>query len=205
MEGQPHGVGEILECLRELADAAGHISVADIAERFGTRSYGPFLMLPAMIAITPIGAVPGVPTFLALTIAIVAVQKLFGQGHIWLPRFIARRKVTDRKLRRATARLRGLAKWLDERFHGRLTTLTHAPFSRVAALVVVALCLLVPPLELLPFAAAAPMGAIAAIGLAFLVRDGALLVGALVLSAGAFGLVGYLFSVESAAISSVFA
>lgn len=193
MPSQPHCVGDILACLRELADEHGHVSVEDIARRFGTRSHGPFLLVPALIVLTPIGAIPGVPTFLALTIAIVALQKLMGRGHIWLPRLIGLREVSARKLRRATARLKGLAGWLDRHFHGRKVALTHAPFSRFAALVIIGLCAMVPPLELLPFAASIPMAGIAAIGLAFLVRDGVLMIAALVLSSAALAAGGYLW------------
>jgi hypothetical protein len=203
MQSQPHCVGDILDSLRELADEHGHVSVGDIAERFGTRSYGPFLMIPGLIELTPVGAIPGVPTFLAFTTALVAVQKLFGRDHIWLPRLIRRREISQYKLRRATARLKGIAAWLDRHFHGRFTALTHAPFSRLAALVVLALCLTVPPLEFLPFASSAPMAAIAAIGLAFLVRDGVLMIAALLMSGGAFGLLGYLWATQGDKVAAV--
>ena len=56
------------------------------------------------------------------------------------------------------------------------------------ALVCIALACMVPPLEMIPSAASAPMGAIALIGLALLVRDGALMVVASLLACGAAGL-----------------
>ena len=51
------------------------------------------------------------------------------------------------------------------------------------------LCCLVPPLELVPFASSAPMLAIAAFGLALMVRDGLLMLAAFTLSLGAVGVV----------------
>lgn len=205
MASLPHCVGDILDCLRELADEHGHVSVNDVAERFGTRSYGPFLMLPALLELTPVGAIPGVPTFLAFTIAVVAVQKLFGLGHIRLPQVIGKREISQRRLRRATARLKGVAGWLDRHFHGRMIALTRAPFSRLAALVILVLCATVPPLELLPFASSAPMSAIAAMGLAFLVRDGALMIAALCLSGGALSLFAYLWATQAERLFALFA
>jgi len=56
---------------------------------------------------------------------------------------------------------------------------------KLAAVMILALCATVPPLEFLPFASSAPMLAIASFGLALLVRDGLLMLIASVLSGGA--------------------
>lgn len=185
---KPHSVGEILDSLEDTASRREKVSVGTIVESFGNRSYGPCLLVPSLLDISPVGAIPGLPTFLALTIAIVAAQMAFGRNHLWLPGFIAHRKISSRKLCKAAAKSRGVARFMDRHFHGRLKRLTHAPFSRIAAIVIIALCLIVPPLELVPLATTGPMAAIAAFGLAVLVRDGALMIAALLLSGGAFAL-----------------
>lgn len=184
----PHSVGEILDSLEETTSRRDKVSVGTIVESFGNRSYGPCLLVPSLLDISPVGAIPGLPTFLALTIAIVAAQMAFGRNHLWLPGFIAHRKIASSKLCKLTAKSRGVGRFMDRHFHGRLKRLTHAPFSRIAAVVIILLCLLVPPLELVPLATTGPMAAIAAFGLAVLVRDGALMIGALLLSGGAFAL-----------------
>lgn len=186
--GQPHSVGEILDNLERLAGEQAEVSIGAIVESFGQRSYGACLLVPPLIDISPVGAIPGLPTFLALALALVAAQMLVGRSHVWLPGFIVRRRVSAARLRVVTARSRGVARFLDRHFHGRLRRLTHAPFSRIAAVLVILLCCAVPPLEFLPLATTAPMAAIAAFGLALLVRDGALMIAALVLSLGAAGL-----------------
>lgn len=58
---------------------------------------------------------------------------------------------------------------------------------KIAALVVILLCITVPPLEVLPFANSGPMLAIAAIGLALTVRDGVVMLIALALGIAAIG------------------
>ena len=63
---------------------------------------------------------------------------------------------------------------IDRLFHGRLTWLTQAPFDRIIAAICILLALTVAPLEVVPFASAAPMGTIAMFGLALLVKDGLL-------------------------------
>jgi hypothetical protein len=159
-----------------------------IVESLGNRGYGAVLMVPVLVDWSPLGGVPGVQSFLALLSGIVAAQMMVGRKHLWLPGFIARRCVEGATLRKAASRLRGLARFMDRHFHGRLERLTRAPFSRIAAGIVIVICLAVPPLDLVPFGGSGPMLAIALFGLALLVRDGVLMVVALALSAAALGL-----------------
>lgn len=187
MSDEPKSVGDILDRLKEIAEKDDKVSLGDIAQTFGSRSYGPFLMVPAIIEETPIGAIPGVPTTIALIIASFAVQILFGRKHLWLPGFVKRRTVKADTLGKTSDKLRGLARTLDRWFHGRLEKLTQGPFLKAAAMIVILLCCTVPPLELLPFASSVPMAAIAMFGLAMLVRDGALMIVALLLSLAAVG------------------
>ena len=86
-------------------------------------------------------------------------------------------------MRSAADWMRPLGRWLDRWFHGRLPRFTTERMTRVAAVMVVLLCVTVPPLELLPFASSAPMAEIAAFGLALIMRDGLLMVLGFALSA----------------------
>lgn len=170
-----HSVSEILDKLRGLADAKNKVSIGDLLDAIGDRSYGPALILPALIEISPVGGIPGVPTFLAIIVALVAVQLLLGKEHLWLPQVIQRRAISGDKLHKAADKLDGIAERLDRWFHGRLTRLVKGVWPRIAAGFVILLCLTVPPLEFVPFASTAPMAAIIAFGLALLVRDGLLM------------------------------
>ena len=185
----PDSLGEILDRFEELARQEPRVAVADMVDAVGTRSYGPFLIVPALIELSPVGGVPGVPTALAALVALFAVQMLLGRRRLWIPQWVARRGLGAPRLTRLVAAVRPLAQRMDRWFHGRLRALTSGLGMRVAALVCIALALLVPPLELFPFASSAPMGAIALIGLALLVRDGALMVLASLLAGGAVWLV----------------
>lgn len=185
MAVDPKNIGGILDRLNELAGRGGQVSLGEVTEALGNRSHGPFLLVPALIEISPVGGIPGVPTVLALIIVLLAVQLLIGREHMWLPGFLARRSVSSDKTRKAAAKLRPVARVMDRWFHGRLPKLTQGPFVRVAAGLCILLALTVPPLELLPFASSAPMLAIAAFGLALLVRDGLLMIVATVLAGAA--------------------
>ena len=72
MQHEPTSMGEVLGELDELASTHDEVCVADVLDDFGERSFGPFIMLPALLEITPIGGIPGLPTALALFIALIA-------------------------------------------------------------------------------------------------------------------------------------
>lgn len=187
MSDDPHSVGDILDRLHEVGEEHDRVSVGDMVEAFGNRSYGPFLLVPALIEETPIGSIPGVPTALAAIIILFAVQILFGRKRMWLPGFVTRRTIAADKVAKAADKLKGVAGFMDRWFHGRLEVLTKGPSVRVAAAACILLACTVPPLEVLPWASSLPMAAIAAFGLALLARDGALMIAATLLSLAAIG------------------
>jgi hypothetical protein len=172
VQHEPTSMREVLGELDELASTHDEVCVADVLDDFGERSFGPFIMLPALLEITPIGGIPGLPTALALFIALIAIQLLVGRDHVWMPRFVQQRSVGSKKLHKSVRKLRGLANFLDHHSEGRLEGLTQGAAIRLVA-----------PLEFLPFASSVPMLAIAVLGLALTVRDGALVLGALLFTA----------------------
>ncbi len=127
------------------------------------------------------------PTALAALIALFAVQIAFGRDQPHVPGKIARRGVDGGTLTKATETLRPLARRLDGIFQGRLERLTRRPMRRIAMGVVLALCSMVPPLELVPFASTLPMGAILLFGIAHLFRDGLVMLVAMLAAVGAVG------------------
>ncbi len=182
---EPESVEDVIGELDDLAAKGDSVCVADVLDDFGKRSFGPFIMLPALLELTPVGAIPGIPTFLASVIALVAVQLLLGKEHVWLPGFVQNRAVESKKLHKGITKLRGTARWLDEHSRDRLEPLTKGIWIRLAALAIIILCVTVPPLEVVPFASSAPMLAIATIGLALIVRDGLVMLAALLLAVAA--------------------
>ena len=57
--------------LDEAIDAADgdELRVEDLLEAYGTRSFGPLIAILGLIALSPIGAVPGIPALLGLLIS----------------------------------------------------------------------------------------------------------------------------------------
>ena len=176
-------VNALLDTLNDRARHEAQVSVGDVVSDIGDRGLGPLLFVPALLVISPLGAIPTVPSLLA--ILLIAVQSLFGQSRIWLPQMVRERSVEDQSIHHATDRLRPWADRLDAVFRPRLEVLSAPPVQKFAAVLVAVLCLMVPPLELVPFAALIPMLAIALLGLAITLNDGILMAIALVAAAAA--------------------
>ncbi|WP_369026779.1 exopolysaccharide biosynthesis protein [Qipengyuania sp. RANM35] len=192
-------VTEVLGELDELAATRDEVYIGDVLDDFGERSFGPFIMLPALMEMTPIGGIPGVPTFLALVIALTALQLLMGREHVWMPDFIQQRSVSGKQLHRAVGKMRGFADFLDRHSEGRLEALTEGLAPKLVAVVILLLCCTVPPLEFLPFASSIPMLTNAILGLALTVRDGALLLASLIFTLFASAVGGWMFVTFDAA------
>lgn len=194
MDNENHAVEDILGALNDVVRDHNAVDLGTMRKAVGQRGYGPFLTLPAVIELTPIGAVPGVPTLLALIISAFALQIALGRKNMWLPDFVEGWSVDSSKMKKAIKKLHPFGQKVDRWFHGRLPLFTSDIAIRLGAIAAIVLCLTVPPLELVPFASSLPMSAIAIIGLAILMHDGVLmLVGyaaALVVVAVSFGVLG---------------
>ncbi|MFD2262890.1 exopolysaccharide biosynthesis protein [Lacibacterium aquatile] len=184
MSPEPENAAQILDKLTGLADQEEQITLNDVIEAFGNRSYGPMLLIPACIELTPIGSIPGVPTVIALLIIFTALQMALGRKHLWLPGFLLERSVTAETLRKAVDKMRRPAKWADRWFHGRLKQLTKGRYLRIAAVACILMACTVPPLELLPLATTIPMAAIAVFALGVTLRDGVIVLAAILLAIG---------------------
>lgn len=179
-------VEDILDRIGKRAADEKRVSVGDIVSELGQRSQGPFLLVPALIGLTPIGAIPFAPTFLAAIIAVFSLQIIIGRTELWLPDVLADREIEGDKVCSGVKRIGGVAEWMDRWFGGRFESLISGVAVRIAAGMCLVLSLGMPMFELVPFAAFAPMTAIAAFGLAILVSDGLLMVAALAITIATF-------------------
>lgn len=188
---QAQGAQDLEDLLRELRKAADgngpKVSVEEIMEAVGHRSFGPLLLLAGLLGMTPVSAVPGVPSMIALITLLVASQLLIGRDTFWLPKFLLKRTVKADKLQKTVRVAAKPARVVDRMVRPRLQALTGPVADRIVALVCVILALAVPPLEFLPFVAFIPSAAIASFGLGLIARDGLLVLIAFAISAGALG------------------
>jgi hypothetical protein len=169
-----HDLERVLDLLLMACDKDddGQLSVAEAMQAIGNRSFGPLLLVPGLIGLSPIGAIPGLPGVMALIVMFVAVQILIGRDHAWLPDALARRSIDTARLRRVVKAIYPYARRVDDFLSPRLRRLT----TGVSFYVLAALCLLVaivtPVIELVPLAGIVPNAAIVAYGLAITAHDG---------------------------------
>lgn len=154
------------------AQAGSRLAVSDVVAAMGEQGFGPLILVPALIGLSPIGAIPGVPAITSAIIFLFAGQILLGFKHFWLPGFLARRSIAADSLARGVERMRPAAKFIDRLIGPRLTFLTDGPALYVLAAICVAIAVATPVIELVPLAGLIPNAAMAAIGLAITARDG---------------------------------
>ena len=191
-EGQgnePEGLEDVVESLERAAkdDDDGQVTVREALSSFEGRTFGPLLILPALLTLVPpLGMIPFVPTTMGAIILLVAVQYLFGRDHPWVPDFIGERSVKQKKVTDTTEKARPWAKWVDGFVGKRLQFLVEGPMERVIGAICVLLALTLPPSELIPGLAIVPAAAVLFLGLAVTARDGIL--GLIGLSVSACGI-----------------
>ncbi len=69
-----------------------NITLETILHNLNNRGYAPLLIVPSLIILSPVGAIPGVPAILGLFIFFVAFQMMLGRSEPWLPSFVKKLK-----------------------------------------------------------------------------------------------------------------
>jgi len=134
-ERRGHTAGHSLEDLVCQLDAIcgeigeGRVTVAKVMKTLGHKSFGPLLLVPGLIGVSPIGAIPFLPGVMALIVLLVSGQILIGMDHAWLPGFLLRRSISARKLSAACRAVQPYARFVDRFVWPRLTPSPGDRFS----------------------------------------------------------------------------
>jgi hypothetical protein len=183
---------QLLDCIRDAAEGKGYVSLDEILDEVGRRSFGPLLLLAGLITLAPIiGDIPGVPTTMGLLVLLIAGQVLFRQDHFWLPRWLLNRSISKDKLLKVLDWLRRPARFIDRLLRPRLTLFTRDAGIVMIALVCVVIAFAMPLMEVVPFSANAAGLVLTAFGLALIACDGALALLAFAVTAVTLGFAGY--------------
>lgn len=186
-------LAHLIDRIAERCDNGEGISVGTIQEVAGKRFAGPLLFFPAMIVVSPLSLVPTLPTMVAITVVLIAVQLLAGRRTIWLPRKFREAKLSAERVQKVISFMRPGVRWVDKVIKPRLAWLVDSVGVRLASMVCILVAVTMPPLEFFPGASTMAGVIMATLGLAITVRDGALLVAALALFGGAVFFISRLF------------
>lgn len=168
-----HALEHVVDALIDLGEKSHEVAVDDAKAEIGSRSFGPFLFVPALLELSPVGGIPGIPTFLAIIVVITATQMMLGKREFWLPSFIGKRSVSGKRLQ-LLGKMRPLVRFMDKLIRSRFDWVLHRPWIQVIAALCIGCAFIVPPLELFPFASSIPFSAIALVGLGVIGKDGLL-------------------------------
>ncbi|SLN75601.1 exopolysaccharide biosynthesis protein [Roseisalinus antarcticus] len=167
-----HPVHDIIERLEKSAEGE-RVSVGDVVQAFGRRSFLPMLMVPALLVLSPLSGIPLFSSLCGITIAIVSGQMLWpGRDWLWLPAFLLRQDMRGEKARAALIKLYRFANWLDGHARERMCWLVLRPGSRIVEAVCFMCGCAMPFLEVVPFSSSFLGGAVVLMGMGLLARDG---------------------------------
>ncbi|WP_421134458.1 exopolysaccharide biosynthesis protein [Alteromonas sp. A079] len=137
------------------------------------RGFGPMLALPAFVASTPLGAIPGVPSVTGVIILLIALQILLGRRHPWLPSRLMNVEIEAHRLKTIVKTLRPHAARIDRFLVPRWFFMRHSAFRSLIALCCAACGMVMIPLELVPFVGLLPACAVLIMAVGMATDDGA--------------------------------
>lgn len=166
--------GEIAQLVDQLeTNTTGErVSLGDLMQAIEHRSHGPLLLLPALIAMSPVGGVPGMSIVTGGLIILIAAQILFGRQTPWVPGFMRELSFEREKLTNASRQIKQWTAWLDKLVHKRWEWLAEPPYIYGVAVLCLGLAALFYPLALVPFGVFVPAAATAILALGVTARDG---------------------------------
>lgn len=155
-------------------EAGEPISIELIQSIAGQRASGPLLLFPALLAMSPLTIIPGIPTLIALNTVLVAGQIALGREQIWLPRWLKQRHLPSRQGEKLLKFLKPVGEKADKVVKPRATFLTAWPLRRAGAVICTLIGFVMPVTEVIPFTSTWAGAIIATYALAITVRDGLL-------------------------------
>ena len=191
-KSRPDTLEGLLNRIREI-DGDGHrVTVREMLDAAGTRSFGPVAVVAGLIVLAPvIGDLPGVPTLMGVLVVLTGGQQPFRRDYIWLPGWLSRRQVSRHRLHKALAWMMKPARFVDRHTAPRLTWVMTRGGNLLLALACLVVALALPVMEFVPFSGNGGGLALLAFGLAMIARDGILAVLALLITGGTLGFIGW--------------
>ena len=153
------------------------VSLDDIMDISGRKSFGFFLLLAGVITLAPlIGDIPGVPTLMGAFVIIISVQLLVRRDNVWLPAVMRNHTVEQQKILKALNRLEPVMRFIDRVLKPRISFMTKGVMQYLIAGICVAIAAVMPVMEFVPFSANIAGVILTVFGLALLANDGLLVI-----------------------------
>lgn len=166
-------LSEVLDQLESVAHDDS-IKVGEVVQHLGRKSSASLMLIFALISTSPASGIPGITAIVAFLIFILTVQLILGRKCVWLPDFVARRSMSTEKLCKGVSWLRRPVRFIERFLRPRLGILLHRPWILFPLVLILALTLAMPLLEVIPTSGSIASAVIALFAAGLLTRDGAL-------------------------------
>ncbi len=171
---QEGALGKLVRKVEERAAAGEQVSLGLLQSIAGQRAAGPMLLLPALVVISPLSIIPGVPTMVGINTILVAGQIALGREQVWLPKWLTGRCISAKHAQTMLKFLRPVSRVADGVIRRRARFMTSAVMRRLGAAFCVLVGAIMPLLEFVPFTSTWAAMIIAVYALAITARDGLL-------------------------------
>ncbi|QSP95098.1 exopolysaccharide biosynthesis protein [Marinobacter salinisoli] len=169
----PASLTDLLKRLRDNTRGQQQVSIGDLLDAVGQRSFGPVVLIAGLLTLAPlIGDIPGVPTLLGLLVLLTLGQLLFQRPAIWIPSQLSNRQLARDKLENGLDWMDRPARFIDRWTSQRLTWLVRGPGRYLTALICMLVAAALPAMELVPFSANGGGLALTLFGIALVADDG---------------------------------
>ncbi|WGL17341.1 exopolysaccharide biosynthesis protein [Microbulbifer bruguierae] len=189
MPEEIQNLSQLLRQLERLAIGRERITLDQVLEVTGQRSFAPLLLVAGLILFSPLSGIPGMPTLMGVVVLLVSIQMLLMRGHLWLPAWLLRRSISQSNFYHALHWLKRPAQVIDHWLRPRLPMFVYRGGTYLIAVVCTVIALALPLMEVVPFSASIAGIALAAFGLALVAHDGLLALVAAVITGLVPGLI----------------
>lgn len=179
-ERQTRALSEVLDQLEASVDGES-VAVREVVEELGENSFASLMLVFSLISTSPASAIPGITATVAGIVFILVVQMIIGRECLWLPGFIARRRMSSAKICKGIGWLRKPVHFVERFLKARLTFLFHRPWRWLPLILILGLTLVMPFMEIIPTSGSLASAVIALFAAGLLTRDGGLVVLSLLL------------------------
>ncbi|MFK7769058.1 MAG: exopolysaccharide biosynthesis protein [Mariniblastus sp.] len=179
----PDSLSGLLDHFVESTEGQDCVKIQELLESLNSRSHGPMLLFPAIIAISPIGMIPGMSIVTGTLILLIATQMMLFSRRPWIPKRLEEFQFSREKLQNGVAKSKPWVKWFEKAVHHRLDFLATGIVIYPVAIICVLLALSFYPLAFVPFGVFIPGFAVTMFALGLTARDGLLVAFGLVLTA----------------------
>tara|TARA_R110002096_G_scaffold132302_5_gene282569 strand:- start:938 stop:1534 length:597 start_codon:yes stop_codon:yes gene_type:complete len=174
MADQQMSISEVLNSVIEAADGE-RLSVDDVMNAFGRRSYGPLLFLIGALSFSPLGGIPGASILFGSLVIILMAQYILRDSAPWVPGWILRQDAESGRACEAVDKAKPYLERMERVVRPRLEPFTKAPWTYVVAILIIVMGVTMFPLALVPWGVMAPSLVIALFGLGMMTSDGLLI------------------------------